>query len=83
MPKKILHFLKSREYYERQYVDNERSLHDIAAELNSYPNRIKRELEAYHIHVRDKSEAQKVALKTGRAKPPKSKTKSNNNDNQE
>jgi very-short-patch-repair endonuclease len=60
----------SREYLVHEYGEKERSTYDIAAECNTYPNCIRRLLKKYHIPLRDKSEAQTVALESGRHKHP-------------
>lgn len=57
------------------YVDKRMSLGDIAKELNTYPNKIRRDAKKYHIKLRDKSHAQKNALKTGKHKHPTKGTK--------
>lgn len=56
-------------YIIAQYKKN-RSSYDIANELNTYPNKIRRVLIKHGYDLRDKSEAQKTALKTGRSKHP-------------
>lgn len=57
---------RSRQYYLEEYVKKERSLADIAEEHGTYTNKIRRELRAYRITLRDKSAAQKAAIKNGR-----------------
>jgi very-short-patch-repair endonuclease len=61
---------RSREYYETEYDQKERSPLDIAKEHGTYPNKIRRELIKYGFILRDKSEAQSLALKYGRHKHP-------------
>ena len=56
-------------YVIAQYKKN-RSSYDIATELNTYPNKIRRLLIKHGYDLRDKSEAQKQALKSGRSKHP-------------
>lgn len=53
-----------------EYIHKERSPYQIAAELDTYPNRIRRALLKHKIPVRDHREAQKLALATGRNKHP-------------
>jgi very-short-patch-repair endonuclease len=53
-----------------QYVINERSVGDIAKELKTYPNKVRRALVARDIKLRDKGQAQAVALKSGRSRHP-------------
>jgi very-short-patch-repair endonuclease len=60
----------SREYLVREYVQNQRSTYDIAQECGTYPNKVRRALKQHQISCRDKSEAQSVAIKTGRNKHP-------------
>jgi very-short-patch-repair endonuclease len=47
------------------YVDKEQSIQQIAAEYNTYPNKIRRKLVKAGVKMRDKSEAQKLALAKG------------------
>jgi very-short-patch-repair endonuclease len=60
----------SREYLQSEYVDKGRSTYEIATKFNTYANRIRRLLKKYGIALRDKSEAQSVAIQTGRHKHP-------------
>lgn len=46
------------------------STYQIAKEKNTYPNRVRRALKKYGILLRDKSDAQSVALQSGRHKHP-------------
>lgn len=52
------------------YEQQKQSFIDIAKIYNTYPNKIRREAIRLGIHIRDKSEAQKNALKTGKTKHP-------------
>ena len=61
---------RTKEYYDREYVTYGRSPKSIAEEWDTYPNKIRRELIKYGFELRDKSEAQSVALKCGRHKHP-------------
>jgi len=61
---------RSREYYEIEYEQKKRSLHDIAEEFNTYPNKIRRELLKLGYKLRDKSESQRLAIACGRHKHP-------------
>lgn len=61
---------RTESYYQREYVEKERSLHDIAQEHGTYANKIRREILSFGFHTRNKSEAQKAALRTGRHKHP-------------
>lgn len=60
----------TREYLIEQYVQRKRSFADIAADFGTYPNKIRREAIRFGIQPRDKSKAQKNALKSGRHKHP-------------
>jgi hypothetical protein len=61
---------RTKEYYKVEFVQKERSMHDIAEEHGTYVNKIRRELLSFGYQPRGKSEAQKIALKTGRHKHP-------------
>lgn len=61
---------RTREYLHNEYIVNQRSVGDIAAEHNTYANKIRRELIHYCIPLRDKSDAQSAALNSGRHKHP-------------
>ena len=64
----------TEEFLKEEYVKNKRSFSDIAKELGTYTNKVVREARKLGIKPRDKSEAQKVALKSGRhAHPTKGK----------
>lgn len=52
------------------YIKEEKSTYQIAAELNCTQDLVRKELVYYRIRLRTKAEAQAVALKKGRAKPP-------------
>lgn len=68
--------IRSKAYYKTEYVEKERSPADIADEHNTYPNKIRREIRAFGFALRDKSEAQKAAIKNGRhLHPTKGKTR--------
>ncbi len=55
----------SYKYLVEEYVDKQRSTHEIADELGVYPNKIRRALIKYGIPVRNRSDAQTAALKNG------------------
>jgi very-short-patch-repair endonuclease len=57
-------------YLFEEYGRKERSIHDIAKELGTYPNAIRRALVRLGIERRDPSAAQRLALKSGRSKHP-------------
>jgi hypothetical protein len=52
------------------YIQQKKSFADIASLYDTYANKIRREILSLNIPVRDKSEAQKNALKTGKHKHP-------------
>jgi len=58
------------EYVIYAYKELNKSTYEIAAELDTYPNRIRRMLDKANVGRRDKGEAQKQALKSGRHKHP-------------
>lgn len=60
----------TREWLEAEYVQKERSFGDIATELNTYANAVRRTAIKMGIKPRDKSEAQSSALKAGRHTHP-------------
>lgn len=59
----------------QMYEDKKMSLGDIADVLETYPNKIRRDANRFNIPLRDKSVAQKNALKTGKHKHPTKGTK--------
>lgn len=62
--------LKTKKWRFKQYVTKERSIADIARELETYPNAVRRALIKDGVELRDKSAAQASALKSGRARHP-------------
>jgi very-short-patch-repair endonuclease len=52
------------------YVKKQLSFADIAKKYNTYSNKIRRDAKRYNIAIRNKSEAQKNALNTGKHKHP-------------
>jgi very-short-patch-repair endonuclease len=54
----------------KMYTEEKRSFADIANELDTYPNKIRRDAINFNIPIRDKSQAQSNALKAGRHKHP-------------
>ena len=70
---------KYKEYIIEEYVDKKRSTYEIAQELKTYPNKIRRALNTLGVSLRDKSAAQTVAIESGRHEHPtrgKSRTES-------
>jgi very-short-patch-repair endonuclease len=54
----------------RLYIEQGLSFHDIAVQLDTYPNKVRRDAMKFKIPIRDKSTAQQNALKTGKHKHP-------------
>jgi very-short-patch-repair endonuclease len=52
------------------YINNNKSFADIAELYNTYPNKVRRDAKALKIPIRNKSDAQKNALTTGKHKHP-------------
>ena len=61
---------KHKEFLIEQYITKKRSTYEIAQSLSTYPNKIRRALKALGIDLRTKSEAQTVAISTGRHEHP-------------
>lgn len=73
---------KSKNYYDnlsdhdkknlimKMYTNEHKSFADIAIDHNTYANKIRRDAIKFNIKIRDKSQAQKNALKTGRHNHP-------------
>ena len=61
---------KHKEFLVEQYVNKKNSTYEIAQELNTYPNKVRRALKALGIDLRDKSQAQSVAIASGRHEHP-------------
>lgn len=62
--------LPTKELLQELYVENKQSIAEIASAYSTYPKKIQRLLTKYGIPTRDKSDAQKLALKSGRTKHP-------------
>ena len=62
--------LNDKKWCNKQYWTLERSIGDIAEELDTYPNKVRRALKKHGINLRDKGTAQAVALKKGRSSHP-------------
>lgn len=64
---------------EKHYIKEKKSLADIADQYDTYANKIRRDAIRFKLKLRDKSEAQKNALKSGSHKhPTKGTTRSEN-----
>lgn len=57
-------------YIVNQYVKEKKSLPEIAEELGTYANKIRRRLLKLGVEMRSKSESQKIALEHGRTQHP-------------
>lgn len=55
---------------QKLYIDNKLSFEEIAKLTHTYANKIRRDAKKYNIPIRNKSEAQINALKTGKHKHP-------------
>tara|TARA_R110000824_G_scaffold231335_2_gene419157 strand:+ start:34722 stop:35501 length:780 start_codon:yes stop_codon:yes gene_type:complete len=53
-----------------EYNTNKKSTHQIAQDFNTYPNKIRRILQKNGVDLRSKSQAQSVAIESGRAEHP-------------
>ena len=62
--------LEDKHWCYKQYWVQERSIGDIAKELDTYPNKVRRALKKHGIKLRDRGSAQSIALKTGRSNHP-------------
>jgi len=54
----------------KEYHGNKKSFKDIAQQYNTYPNKVRRDAIKYNLKIRDKKEAQKNALASGRIEHP-------------
>lgn len=54
----------------KEYENNKKSFKDIADAYNTYPNKVRRDAIKYNLKIRDKKEAQKNALSTGKVAHP-------------
>lgn len=59
-----------KELLKKEYEQNKLSFADIANKFDTYSNKLRRDAIKFKIKVRDKSEAQKNALSTGKIKHP-------------
>ena len=61
---------KYKELIIDRYVSQEKSTYEIAQEIGTYPNKIRRTLNTLGVPLRDRSSAQTVAIKQGRHEHP-------------
>ena len=61
---------KYKEFIIDQYTNQKKSTYEIATELKTYPNKIRRALNSLGVDLRDKSSAQTVAIESGRHEHP-------------
>ena len=59
-----------RNYFQEEYYTKVRSIKDIAQALQTYPNKVRRQAIKLGFTLRDKSEAQSLALSQGRHEHP-------------
>lgn len=57
-------------YIKENYENKKKSFKEIAESVHTYANKIRRDAIKYGINIRDKSEAQKNALESGKTKHP-------------
>jgi hypothetical protein len=55
----------TKDYLQKNYWDDKKSIHTISKELGCYPNKVRREILKYYPALRSKSEAQTNALVKG------------------
>lgn len=58
------------DFLKEEYENQQKSFQIIAKSCGTYPNRLRRDAIKHNIKIRDKSEAQKNALQSGRVKHP-------------
>lgn len=61
---------QKKKFLNEKYINDKLSFNDIAILCNTYPNKIRRDILRLNIPVRNKSEAQKNALSTGKHHHP-------------
>jgi len=61
---------KYKEHIIHEYTIEKKSTYEIAQELKTYPNKIRRALNSLGVPLRDKSSAQTVAIQSGRHEHP-------------
>lgn len=73
---------QKKDYLIREYEQNGKSFSDIAKDSGTYANKVRRDAIKFQIKIRDKSEAQKNALSSGKVSHP-TKGKQRSNDTKE
>jgi very-short-patch-repair endonuclease len=61
---------EKRKILNKLYIEEKKSFQDIAKIYNTYSNKIRRDAKKLHIKIRNKSDAQKNAINTGKHKHP-------------
>ena len=61
---------KYKEYIIEQYTKENKSTYEIAQDIGTYPNKIRRTLNTLGVDLRDRSSAQTVAIQSGRHEHP-------------
>jgi hypothetical protein len=70
---------QKKKLIQKSYIEEKKSFAQIAENVGTYANKIRRDATKFNIDIRDKSEAQKNALKNGNIEhPTKGKKRSNN-----
>jgi very-short-patch-repair endonuclease len=63
----------------KEYEENKKSFADIAEDCGTYANKLRRDAKKFNIKIRDKSDAQKNALASGKSKHPTKGSKRSDN----
>ena len=61
---------QQKDILQKEYIVNKQSFADIATKYNTYANKIRRDAKKFGLKIRNKSQAQSNALKTGKHKHP-------------
>jgi very-short-patch-repair endonuclease len=69
-----------KDFIVNEYVKKKKSTYEISQSIGTYPNKVRRILIAAGVNLRDKSEAQSTAIKSGRHKHPTKGTQRSEND---
>lgn len=62
--------VRDKEFYQKHYIEEDKSINQIAEEEKTYANKIRRELKKLGFTLKSRSEVQKQSIKEGRRKPP-------------
>jgi very-short-patch-repair endonuclease len=61
---------EKKKFLLKEYIDNQKSFSEIAKQVGTYTNKIRRDAKRLGVISRDRSQAAKIALKTGRSIHP-------------